>query len=59
MNQRERNALDRYITGNYGEDQLRGQHDDMPDFPDSRCTICGEEDCLKDHSESELERDRR
>ncbi len=26
MNQRERNALDRYITGNYGEDQFRHPH---------------------------------
>jgi hypothetical protein len=25
MNNRERQALDRYITGNYGEDQLRGE----------------------------------
>jgi hypothetical protein len=25
MNQRERDALDRHITGNYGEDQLREQ----------------------------------
>jgi hypothetical protein len=23
VNQRERNSLDRYITGNYGEDQFR------------------------------------
>lgn len=33
--QRDRDALDRYITGNYGEDQLRNlDESDMPD-------ICG------------------
>lgn len=29
MNQRERNDLDRHITGNYGEDQLN-ESDSMP-----------------------------
>lgn len=28
MNYRERNDLDRYITGNYGEDQFRDLHCD-------------------------------
>lgn len=45
MTQRERNALDRYITGNYGEDQIR----DLVYVPNAGnlpkcglCPICGE-----------------
>ena len=30
MNQRERNALDRHITGNYGEDQFRDAIEECP-----------------------------
>lgn len=29
MNRREREALDRHITGNYGEDQFRGMEESM------------------------------
>ena len=28
MERRERQALDRYITGNYGEDQFKGDEDE-------------------------------
>lgn len=39
MNARERQALDRHITGNYGEDQFKGQ----PDGEESGlCPICGQ-----------------
>lgn len=27
MNQRDRHSLDRHITGNYGEDQMKGDED--------------------------------
>jgi hypothetical protein len=42
MNQRERAELDRYITGNYGEDQFR---DD--DEPDEQCICPLECDCCE------------
>jgi len=34
MNSREREALDRHITGNYGEDQLKGKNDGSNDWPE-------------------------
>lgn len=43
----DRDALDRYITGNYGEDQYADA--DCPEVPD--CTVCGEpaDYCLGNH----------
>jgi hypothetical protein len=51
MNQKERNSLDRYITGNYGEDQFKQQKErpinghilkqcDGSCPEDNPCTIC-------------------
>jgi hypothetical protein len=37
MNQRERDSLDRYITGNYGADQFKD------DSGENECLFCGEE----------------
>ena len=42
MNQRERNALDNYITGHYGEDQFRGQDVGSDIVPDDMCDACGQ-----------------
>jgi hypothetical protein len=48
MNQRERDALDRHITGNYGADQFR-------DEDDYECIFCGEEvDPLAEHRCQEM-----
>lgn len=35
MNRREKDSLDRYITGNYGEDQFKGGPEDEDDLDET------------------------
>jgi len=42
MNKRERESLDRHITGNYGEGQFKDEAEDEDDWEfDGICPICG------------------
>lgn len=47
MNQRERDALDRHITGNYGEDQFKGEPDDEAPDTTNRFLVAMQGDRIK------------
>jgi len=40
MDKRMSESLDRYITGNYGEDQFRGDELEVCECEDDSCEIC-------------------
>ena len=50
MNNRESANLDRYITGNYGEDQFKNKEDEESDY---ECRLCGVRTslCCSNHPE--------
>lgn len=64
MNQRETAALDRWITGNYGEDQFAGVcqcscHDDPPREGEfAQCDSCYEAGCRQEYEGDETGEDR-
>jgi hypothetical protein len=46
LSQRMKDSLDRWITGNYGEDQFKDEGDPIGPLPDEEDEFC-DEDCSK------------